>query len=69
MAPIGLLVLSFTVLVWRGIGITLTAEGIHARRETGSAFIPRIALSRNNPPRPRRPTITTSTSPSPIPAW
>jgi hypothetical protein len=49
MALIGVPVLSFTALVWRGIGIALTAEGIHARRETGSAFIPWTALSPEQP--------------------
>jgi hypothetical protein len=67
MALIGLPALSFTVLVWRGIGIALTPEGVHARRETGSVFIPWTAMSPNNLPRQHFRTTTASTSPSPTP--
>ena len=42
-------VLVFTTFVWRGVAVTLSADGIRTDRETGSLFIPWTAVATDQP--------------------
>jgi hypothetical protein len=49
MALFGLLTLPFAAVGWRGYGIALTPDGIHADRNTGTLVIPWTALTAGQP--------------------
>lgn len=42
-------VLAFATFVWRGIGVTLSPDGIRTDRETGTVFIPWTAVAADQP--------------------
>lgn len=51
MTMLAMPVLVFTTFVWRGVGVTISPDGIRTDRETGTVFIPWTAVATDQPSR------------------